>query len=196
MQQGDELHMISNVSETVADWVVPCIIVAILTVGYWRKVKIYEVFVEGAADGFQTTIKLMPFLLAMMVAISVFRASGALEACTNLLEPILSYFSIPSELFMLAIIRPLSGSGSLGIVTDIINTYGPDSFLGKVAATILGSTDTTFYILTVYLGAIGVTNPRYSVIVGLIGNVVGFLASIYICKKLFISQIEYHFLFV
>lgn len=166
-------------------WAIPIILLIIPLIGYFRKVKIYEVFVDGASEGFQTGVRIIPFLVAMMVAINIFKTSGAMTLCIDYMRPILQIVGIPPEVISLGVMRPLSGTGALGITTEILNTYGPDSMIGRMASTILGSTDTTFYILTVYFGAVGITNPRYAVIVGLLGDIIGFLGSIYICRLLF-----------
>jgi spore maturation protein B len=166
-------------------WAIPAILLFIPLIGYFRKVNVYEAFVDGAAEGFKTAIRIMPFLVAMMVAINVFRASGAMDAFIMFIAPQLSALGVPSDLVPLAIMRPLSGTGSLGLATEILNTFGPDSLCGRIASTVMGSTDTTFYILTVYFGAVGIRKPRYSVFVGLIGDLTGFFMSIYICSKLF-----------
>lgn len=166
-------------------WAIPAILLLIPLIGYFRKVNVYEAFVDGAAEGFKTAIRIMPFLVAMMVAINVFRASGAMDALIMFIAPSLNALGVPSDLVPLAIMRPLSGTGSLGLATEILNTFGPDSLCGRIASTVMGSTDTTFYILTVYFGAVGIRKPRYSVFVGLIGDLTGFFMSIYICSKLF-----------
>lgn len=170
---------------TLSVWMIPLLLLAIPLVGVVRRVKVYEAFVEGAAEGFQTAIRVMPYLVAMMVAINIFRASGAMGALAELLSPVCVLLGIPADIVPLAIMRPLSGSGSLGLTTEIIHTFGPDSFIGKLASVIIGSTDTTFYILTVYFGAIGITKPRYSLFVGLFGDLIGFFASVYFCQKIF-----------
>ncbi len=177
--------MFSLLTEQLSLWVIPIILLLVPIVGYFRRVKVYEAFVEGASEGFYTAIRIMPFLVAMMVAINIFRLSGAMDVSIDALKPILELCGVPAELVPLAIMRPLSGTGALGITTEILNTHGPDSMLGRIASTVLGSTDTTFYILTVYFGAIGITKPRYSVFVGLLGDLIGFVGSIYICTKLF-----------
>ncbi|MDF2501084.1 MAG: spmB [Anaerosporomusa subterranea] len=171
--------------QDISVWIIPATIFLIVLAGFLRRVPVYEAFVEGAAEGFHTTIRLLPFLVAMMVAINVFRFSGALDECIAVISPLLSRFGIPPELTPLAIMRSLSGSGSLGMVSELFNTYGPDSQVGRIASTILASTDTTFYVLTIYFGSVGIRNPRYSVLVGLTGDLAGFLAAIYICKTVF-----------
>jgi spore maturation protein B len=177
--------MLTAVSDILAVWTIPALLLAILVFGYLRRVPVYEVFVEGAAEGFQTTLRIMPFLVAMLVAIGILRASGALDDCIALLQPALSALGVPPELVPLAIMRPLSGTGSLGLVSELLAAEGPDSLVGKMAATLLGSTDTTFYILTVYFGAVGIRRPRYAVFVGLMGDLTGFAATIYVCRLLF-----------
>lgn len=177
--------MFALLSERLSLWVIPIILLMVPMIGYFRHVKVYEAFVEGAAEGFHTAIRIMPFLVAMMVAINIFRLSGAMDVWVDGLKPILEFCGVPADLVPLAIMRPLSGTGALGLTIEILNTYGPDSMLGRIASTVLGSTDTTFYILTVYFGAIGISRPRYSVFVGLLGDLVGFAGSIYICHRLF-----------
>lgn len=177
--------MFDELCRLLSSWSIPLLLLSVPLIGAIRKVKVYEVFVEGAAEGFHTAIRIMPFLVAMLVAVNIFRASGAMDLLIGIFEPFLKQVGVPADLAPLAIMRPLSGTGSLGLVTEILNTYGPDSMAGRIASTVLGSTDTTFYILTVYFGAVGIRNPRYSVLVGLTGDAAGFLGSIYICTHLF-----------
>lgn len=177
--------MLVEFCQKISMWLIPTILLIIPLVGYFRKVKIYEVFIEGASEGFYTAVRILPFLVAMMVAINIFKASGAMSLCIDFIAPLLQLFGVPPEVLPLAIMRPLSGTGALGLTTEILNTYGPDSMMGRMASIILGSTDTTFYIITVYFGAVGISKPRYSIGVGLLGDVIGFLSSIYICKLLF-----------
>lgn len=176
--------MISWLQE-ISVWIVPAALFVIVLAGFLRRVPVYEAFVEGAAEGFQTTIRLLPFLVAMMVAINIFRFSGALDDCIAWISPLLLSLGIPPELAPLAIMRSLSGSGSLGMVGELFHVYGPDSLLGRIASTILASTDTTFYVLTIYFGSVGIRNPRYSPLVGLMGDLAGFLVAVYICTRVF-----------
>jgi len=176
--------MFAAFCEYAGDWAIPLLLGGIVLAGCVRRVRIYEAFVEGAAEGFTTALRILPFLVAMMVALSVFRTSGALAACIELLRPALAAIGVPPELAPLAIVRPLSGTGALGVVTEILNFYGPDSLLGYIACTMVASTDTTFYILTVYFGAVGVTRLRYAPLVGLASDLIGFLGSIYVCRRL------------
>jgi len=177
--------MFTEFCEQLSVWAIPIILLIVPVIGYFRHVNVYEAFVDGASEGFYTAIRIMPFLVAMMVAINIFRASGALDVSVEYAKPLLALLGVPPDVVPLALMRPLSGTGSLGLVTELLNTYGPDSMIGRIASTILGSTDTTFYILTVYFGAVGISKPRYSIGVGLLGDMVGFLGSIYICQQLF-----------
>lgn len=166
-------------------WAVPVMIAFIPLYAYIKKVPVYESFVDGAKDGFSTAIGIIPHLVGMMVAISVFRASGALEFFVGWMTPFLESLRVPSEVLPLGILRPLTGTGSLAFTTDLIKTYGPDSMIGRIASTIQGSTDTTLYVLTVYFGAVGIRNGRYALKVGLFSDVVGFIAAIAVCLVLF-----------
>ena len=167
-------------------WLIPCIIVFIpLYAAMRRKVPVYETFVEGAKDGFGTAINIIPHLVGMMVAISMFRASGAMELILSGVRPLFDAIGIPSEVLPLGLLRPLTGAGSLAFTADLIQTYGPDSMIGRIASTIQGSTDTTLYVLTVYFGAIGIRRTRYALKVGLFSDIVGFFAAIFICLYIF-----------
>lgn len=166
-------------------WAIPVILAAILVHGMYKKIPVYEVFVEGAKGGFGTVIKLIPHLVGMLVAVSIFRQSGALEMLTGFMGPVLNFLRIPSEIIPLAILRPITGSGALAVTTDMIATYGPDSFLGRLASTMQGSTDTTLYVLTVYFGAVGIRNTMYALKVGLWADLAGIAASIFIVSVVF-----------
>ncbi|MFF2908062.1 spore maturation protein [Paenibacillus sp. NPDC057934] len=175
------LHFISLISA----WAIPVLITFIPLYAFSRKVPVYESFVEGAKDGFSTAISIIPHLVGMMVAISVFRASGALDYLMSFVAPLMQGLGVPSEVLPLGLLRPLTGTGSLAYTTDLIRVHGPDSLIGMIASTIQGSTDTTLYVLTVYFGAVGVRNGRYALKVGLFSDVVGFVAAIAICLLLF-----------
>ncbi|NBI30429.1 spore maturation protein [Chengkuizengella marina] len=166
-------------------WAIPVIIVFISLYAFFKKVPVYESFIDGAKDGFDTAIKIIPHLVGMMVAISVFRASGAMDFMLGLLHPVLNLIGVPSEVFPLAILRPITGAGSLAFTTDLIQEHGPDSMIGRIASTVQGSTDTTLYVLTVYFGAVGIRKTRYALKVGLISDMVGFAATIIICMLVF-----------
>ncbi|RBW70343.1 spore maturation protein [Bacillus taeanensis] len=166
-------------------WIIPLLIGFILVYGTIKKVPTYEAFVEGGKDGFQLAISLIPYLVGMLVAIAVFRASGAMEALIQALKPLFSMIGAPAEIVPLALMRPISGTGALGLTTDLIATYGPDSFIGRLASTMQGSTDTTFYILTVYFGAVGIKKMGDALKVGLLADLIGIIASIIIVTIVF-----------
>ncbi len=173
------------VCSALADWAIPFLICVIPLVGHLRGVQVYETFVEGASEGFALAVKLMPFLIAMMVSVTVFRESGAMSYLVSLLTPALSILAVPPELLPLALMRPLSGTASLGISSDLMQQYGPDSLYGYIASTAMGCTDTTFYILSVYFGAVGVTQLRYAPFVGICSDLIGFLLSVWLCQLFF-----------
>lgn len=164
---------------------IPLVLLVFLGWGLFKKVKVYEVFVEGAKDGFTTAIRIIPYLVAMLAAIGIFRASGALELLIAVLTPVTSLIGMPPETLPMALMRPLSGSGSLGIMTELMNVHGPDSLIGIMASTMYGSSETTFYVLAVYFGAVGVKNTRHAVPTGLIADLAGMLAAVWIVNLLF-----------
>lgn len=170
---------------SISAWLIPCFILLVLIVSTWKRVPAYETFVEGGKEGVKMAFSLLPFLLGMIVSISILRSSGALEAFVNLISPILTFIGIPPEIIPLALVRPISGTAALGMTTELIATHGPDSFLGRLASTMQGSTDTTLYILTVYFGAIGIKKMRYALKVGLLADLVGIIASIIIVTIVF-----------
>jgi spore maturation protein B len=169
----------------ISAWAIPIIIVFIPLYAAYRKVPVYESFVEGAKDGFDTSIRIIPHLVGMMVAISIFRASGAMDLMLGWLRPLCEMVGIPSEVLPLAFLRPITGAGSLAFTTDLLQQFGPDSMVGRIASTIQGSTDTTLYVITVYFGAIGIRKAGYALKVGLISDLVGFAASVLICYLVF-----------
>lgn len=169
----------------ISHWAIPLFLFFIPTYGYLRGVAVYETFVAGAEDGFRVAVKIIPFLVGMLVAIGVFRASGAMEIFARALYPVLHMFGIPAEILPLAVMRPLSGGGALGLAAELIGTYGPDSFIGRLASVMQGSTDTTFYVLTVYFGSVGVRRYRYALALGLIADFSSLVAAIVICRLLF-----------
>lgn len=177
--------MLFTILSTVSKWAIPFLLLCIPLYGFFRKVPVYEAFVEGAEEGFRTAVKIIPFLVGMLVAISVFRASGAMEAMLGALAPLLARWGAPPEILPLAIMRPLSGSACLGLAAELMQIHGPDSFIGRLASVMQGTTDTTFFVLTVYFGAVGVSRYRYALFTGLTADVTGLIASLYICRLLF-----------
>jgi spore maturation protein B len=164
---------------------IPLVLVLFLGWGLIKKVKVYEVFVEGAKDGFNVAIRIIPYLVAMLAAIGIFRASGAMEILTSALAPVTSLIGMPPETLPMALMRPLSGSGSLGIMTELMKVHGPDSLIGILASTMYGSSETTFYVLAVYFGAVNIRNTRHAVPTGIIADVAGMLAAVWIVNLLF-----------
>jgi spore maturation protein B len=177
--------MIRAALQQVSIWAVPVLLVGITLAGMLRKVKVYDVFIEGAKEGFEVGVKIIPFLVGILVAIGMFRASGAMELLLAGLRPVATATGFPADLIPLAILRSLSGSGSLALTTDIIKTQGPDSLLARMAATMYGSSETTFYVLAVYFGAIGVRRTRHAVPAALVGDVVAAIATVAVCIWLF-----------
>jgi spore maturation protein B len=171
--------------ELISLWAIPVLLVLIPAVGALRGVKVYEVFVEGAKEGFEVAVRIIPFLVAILVAIGMFRGSGAMDLLTAALTPALAAVNFPPELFPLAVLRSLSGSGSLALMTDIVKTAGADSLLGRTAATMYGSTETTFYVLAVYFGAVGVRRTRHAVPAALIADAVAVVAAVVVCRWMF-----------
>ncbi|MEF2291839.1 spore maturation protein [Virgibacillus dokdonensis] len=169
----------------VSAWLVPCFILIVLATATIKKVPAYEVFVEGGKEGVKMAFSLLPFLVGMIVAIAILRSSGALEAFIDLLAPILTAIGVPPYIIPLALVRPISGTAALGMTTELIHTHGPDSFIGRLASVMQGSTDTTLYILTIYFGAIGIKKMRYALKVGLLADLIGIIASIIIVSILF-----------
>jgi spore maturation protein SpmA len=164
--------------EAASSWIIPSLIFGMLTVGVVRGVRVYEVFVQGAKEGFDLAVMIIPYLVAILAAVGMFRASGALEKLTAWLAPLTDAIGMPGEVLPLAFIRPLSGSGAFGVTSDLVETHGPDSLIGHIATTMNGSTDTTFYVLAVYFGAVGITKIRHAVPAGLAADVTGALVAV------------------
>ena len=172
----------------ISRWAIPLLLLLIPVLAYLRKVPVYESFVAGAEEGFTTGVRILPFLIGMLVAISVFVDSGALQMVSHWLQPLFALFGLDPDfasIIPLAIMRPLSGSGALGVATQLINQHGPDSFIGRLASTLLGSSDTTFFVITVYFGSVGIKKYRYALKVGLIADLVGLIVSVWIVTKVF-----------
>jgi spore maturation protein B len=148
-------------------------------------VKVYEEFVEGAKEGFQVAIRIIPYLVAIIAAVAMFRAAGGIDILTRAIGPALAAVGFPSELLPLALMRPLSGSGANGIFAELVQSQGPDSLVARMGATIMGSTETTFYVIAVYFGSIAVRRTRHAVPAGLCADLAGITASVAICNLVF-----------
>jgi spore maturation protein B len=177
--------MIRAVLDAISLWAIPVMLVGIPFVGLLRKVKVYDVFIEGATEGFDVAVRIIPFLVGILVAIGMFRGSGAMDLLVAALRPVATTTGFPAELVPLAVLRSLTGSGSLAFATDLIKTHGPDSVIGRMAATMYGSSETTFYVLAVYCGAIGVRRTRHAVPAALIGDIVAAIAAVAVCAWMF-----------
>jgi len=150
-----------------------------------RGIKVYEEFVDGAREGFEVAIKIIPYLVAILVAIGMFRAAGGITMLSKALGPIMAFIGFPADLLPLVFMRPLSGSGTLGIFTELVVNFGPDSLIARTAGTIFGSTETTFYVLAVYFGSVRIKRTRYALLAGLTGDLAGVIASVIICRIVF-----------
>jgi spore maturation protein SpmB len=171
----------------IAPWIIPGLMVALLGFGAWRRVKVYEAFVEGAKDGFQVALRIIPYLVAILVAVAMFRASGAMDLLVKPFGQVTGLVGLPAEALPMALLRPLSGSGAYGLLASIIQdpAIGPDSYTGYLVSTIQGSTETTFYVLAVYFGAVGVRRIRHALVAGLAADVAGVVASVAIVTFLY-----------
>jgi spore maturation protein B len=177
--------MIRAALDAISLWAIPVMLVGIPFIGLLRKVKVYDVFIEGATEGFQVAVRIIPFLVGILVAIGMFRGSGAMDLLIAGLQPVMAATGFPAELLPLAILRSLTGSGSLAFTTDLIKTHGPDSVIARMAATMYGSSETTFYVLAVYCGAVGARRTRHAVPAALIGDVVAAIAAVAFCAWMF-----------
>ena len=177
--------MIRTILEQISLWAIPVLLVGIPLVGMIKKIKVYDVFIEGAKEGFGVAIRIIPFLVGILVAIGMFRGSGAMDLLTDAVRPMMSAINFPAEVFPLAVLRPLSGSGSLALTTDIVKRYGADSLIGRTAATMYGSSETLFYVLAVYFGAVGVKRTRHAIPSAIVGDIVAALVAVAICSWMF-----------
>ena len=177
--------MFESIVNGISLYAIPFIIVSIVLFGAFKKVNVYETFTDGAKDGFNTAISIIPFLVGMLVAIGVFRASGALDLIINALSPITNKIGMPGEVLPMALIRPLSGGGASGVMNELFATYGPDSLIGRMASVMNGSTETTLYVLAVYFGAVGIKKTRHALPAGLIADAVGLITAVVVTNMMF-----------
>ena len=163
---------------------IPLILLVIVGYAMIKRVKVYESFVAGGKEGFTTFTQILPYLVAIFVAIGMFRVSGALDFLCEQLAPLTLKLGMPPEVLPVAMMRPLSGSGSLGLAADLIRSK-PDSYEAKVASTVFGSTDTTFYVIAVYFGAVGIRRIRHAMVAGLLADLTGMVAAVWLCRLMF-----------
>ncbi len=166
-------------------FVIPAIVVGFPLYGLYKRVPVYEAFVEGAKEGFGVAVRIIPYLVAILFAIGMFRASGAMDFLVTVLDPVLGLVGFPAEVLPMAIVRPLTGSGSAGLVAEMIQQYGEDSLFVKMAATMFGSTETTFYVVAVYFGAVNIKKTRHAVPAGLTADIAAMLFAVWIVRLLF-----------
>lgn len=169
----------------ISNYIIPIIVLIIVLYALKKRVDIYDTFIDGTKESFDMTLKVFPNLLAMVFGVNIFLKSGVLDFIFNNLKPIFSYINVQIEILPMAIMRPISGSASLAILNDIFLNYGPDSFIGTIASIIQGSTDTTFYVLTLYFGSIGIKKIRYAMWAGLFSDLVGIVTAIILGNVLF-----------
>ncbi|MBI9070010.1 MAG: spore maturation protein [Melioribacteraceae bacterium] len=180
-----DAELFKSIIQVISTLAIPLIMFTFITFGVIKKVKIYEVFVEGAKEGFNVAIRIIPYLVAMLVAIGVFRAGGGMDFLIIILKPMTQLIGMPAEALPMALMRPLSGSGSLGIMAEIIATHGADSTIGIMVSTFFGSTETTFYVLAVYFGAANIKRSRHALVAGLLADAAGIIAAVFIVNLLF-----------
>jgi len=172
---------------TISPWIVPALVAGFLCFGLLRGVRVYESFVEGAKDGFDVAVRIIPYLVAILVAIGMLRASGALDAIVGAIGGFTARFGLPAEALPMALLRPLSGSGAYGVMASIIGdpAIGPDSYVGYLVSTLQGSSETTFYVLAVYFGAVQVRRVRHTLVAALVADFVAVVAAVAACSYLF-----------
>ena len=178
--------MFQQIMHLLSLWTLPAILLLILTMGLAKKVPIYETFTTGAKDGFKVAVNIIPYLVAIIVAISMFRASGIIEMLELTLSGLLSRIHVPADVIPIMIVRSLSGSAALGVFSDIANSLGPDDYATKLSAIMVGSSETTFYVLAVYFGAVGISKLRYALLVGLLADFIGIVAAVCVCNWMFL----------
>ena len=169
----------------ISSLLVPALLSVTAVVAMGRKVNVYETLVDGAREGLSVSVKILPSLVGLLTAVYMFRASGAMEFLGELLSPVLELVGIPPETAALLFIRPVSGGGALAVGSDLMAQYGPDSYIGRVAAVMLGSTETTFYTIAVYFGSAGIRKTRYAVPAALVADLVGFMAAAFAVRLFF-----------
>jgi spore maturation protein B len=163
--------------ESISNWAIPAIVLVIVLTGFLRGVNVFDAFLRGARSGIGTAFRILPALVAIILSVGIFKASGALDMLTHMLSPLTGLIGLPGEVVPLALLRPISGSGALVIFNDILDTYGPDSLVGRIASVMEGSTETTFYTIAVYFGATSIRKMRHTLPASLTADIVGFIMS-------------------
>lgn len=176
---------IKHIFELLSVWILPLMLLTVLLFAFFKKVPLYETFIDGAKEGFDVGVKIIPYLVAIMVAIGMFRASGAIDIISFFLADALKTVHFPVDTLPLAIIRPLSGSGALGILSEIAQKHGGNDPVALTAAVMMGSSETTFYVLTVYFGAVGIKKFRHALPVGIIADLIGLSVALWVSHLIF-----------
>lgn len=186
MMQGDpSAGVFTRAITTLSVLAVPFCFASLILYALARGVRVYEDFVEGAKEGFETAVRVIPYMVAMLVAIGMFRAAGCIDWLSQWMRPVLDAVHFPTEILPLALMRPLSGSGSNAIFVDLMKTHGPDSLIARMGGTLIGSTETTFYVLAVYFGSVGVRRARHALVAGLLADLMGIVAAVAVCRWVF-----------
>ncbi len=170
--------MIRALLDALPAWAIPALLAGIPVFALARRVKVYPAFVDGARQGFETAVRIIPPLVAILVALGMLRASGAMDAATRALAPVTGWLGIPASVVPMVLVRPLSGGAALGVVGDVLRSDGPDSYAGRLASVMAGSTETTFYVLAVYMGAAGISRYRHALPAALVADLAGFAAAV------------------
>jgi spore maturation protein B len=176
---------VKAVLDAISTWAIPLLLAGIPLLALARRVKVYPAFVEGAREGFSTSVRIIPPLVAILVALGMLRASGAMDAAAAFLAPVTGALGIPAPVLPLVLVRPLSGGAALGVVADVLRGEGPDSYAGRLASVMAGSTETTFYVLAVYFGAVGITRYRHALPAALLADLAGLAAAVAAVKLVF-----------
>lgn len=164
--------------------IIPIIVIIIITYGMFKGRKVYEWFIEGAKDGLQVCLNIFPYLLAMIIAVNIFREAKLLDILNNMIAPIGGLIGLPKEVIPLVLVKPLSGSGAVGILTDILKTYGPDTTIGLIASVIMGTTETIFYTITVYFGAVQIKKIRHTLWAAILADITAIIAAVFLVSRL------------
>jgi len=174
-----------EIMKIISTYAIPVFIFVVLVYGYIKGVNVYDSFIEGAKEGLTTAFRVLPYMVAIFVAIGIFRSSGAMDVLITVIAPVTNLLGIPPSILPLAIIRPMSGIASTSMLAEMFRLYGPDSYIGRVASTMMGSTETVFYTISVYYGYIGVKKTRHTVWAALLADLAGLIASIVVCNMVF-----------
>ncbi len=178
--------MIKTAIDLISLWLIPAIILVVLLWGVIKKIPVYETFIDGAKDGLKVSVDILPYLIAIIVAVSMLRASGFFEIAQQLLAGILDWLKIPVDVLPVMFVRSLSGSAVLGLFSEIASNFGPDSYTTKLAAIMVGSSETTFYVLAVYFGSVGIKKFRHALLAGILADIIGIIAAVGVARWLFL----------